>query len=151
VEIVRDLRLRALADAPDAFTSTLEQERVRTAADWRRWLGEAAVFVFDDAAGPAGLAAGVPHRADPRSVFLMSMWVRPGRRGSGAADALIGAVLSWARGLGVARVLLHVGSHNGRARRCYERNGFRATGGSFVDHRTGTLELEMAHELVGVP
>ena len=41
---------------------------------------------------------------------------------------LAGAVIGWARQGGCARVVLWVPADNARARRFYERQGFRATG-----------------------
>lgn len=145
--IVRGLRLDALADAPDDFDSTLEHERSWTTADWRRWLSRGATFVFERPDGPKGIVAGVPHRRDPTAVFLMSMWVHPQLRGTGAADALVACVLSWAETEGAAQVCLHVLKHNLRARRFYERNGFRATGNEVARERDGVLELEMRRTL----
>jgi GNAT superfamily N-acetyltransferase len=141
--IVRGLRLEALADAPEAFDSTLEGALAWTAPDWERWLARGATFVLEAPEGPRGIAAGVPHDADPAAVFLESVWVHPSRRGTGAADALVAAVLAWAREEGAAEVLLHVGRYNDRARRCYERNGFLATGREIVRGRDGLVEIEM--------
>jgi GNAT superfamily N-acetyltransferase len=36
--ILRELRLQALREAPDAFGSTYEWEVARTTADWQRWM-----------------------------------------------------------------------------------------------------------------
>ena len=38
---LRDLRLRALQDAPDAFGSTYEEESIRTDAEWMEWAADA--------------------------------------------------------------------------------------------------------------
>ena len=37
-ERARDLRLRALADAPEAFGSSLEEEERGTESEWRKWI-----------------------------------------------------------------------------------------------------------------
>ncbi len=145
--IIRELRLRALADAPAAFGSTLERERARTPADWSRWTGHGATFLLEHDGEPGGLAAGVPHAEGTGAVFLMSMWVDPGLRGSGAADALIAALFRWASAEGFTAVHLHVGDYNTAARRCYERHGFRATGEGFRRERDGVYEVEMRRDL----
>ena len=52
-----------------------------------------------------------------------------GKRAPHLAEALLLAQLEWARAaLGTDRVWLHVTEGNDRARRLYERVGFRATG-----------------------
>ena len=141
--LVRDLRISALADAPDAFHSTLEHERTRTAADWRRWISDGATFLFDTPDGPRGIAAGFPHEGEAAAVLLVSMWVDPSLRGSGVADALAGSVIAWARERGAREVVLDVGEHNERARGFYERLGFLTTGQQFVSEITGVTEVEM--------
>ena len=147
--IVRDLRLQALADAPEAFGSTLERELARTPEDWRRWLSHGATFIVEEWDGPKGIACGVPHDGDPSAIFVMSVWVHPSLRGTGAGDALMAAVLSWAEAEGFAAAWLHVGKSNQPARRLYERHGFRATGEEVIRGRDGLVEIEMLRPLAG--
>ena len=145
--ILRALRLQALSDAPDAFGSTYDREFARTPADWQRWLSPGATFIVDATDGPKGLVAGMRDPADPAIVRLMAMWVHPALRGAGAADVLIAAVLSWARESSARIMRLAVVQANDRARRCYERHGFRATGTQSVRERDGAVEIEMELEL----
>jgi GNAT superfamily N-acetyltransferase len=140
---VRSLRLQALSDSPDAFDSTLEREIARTTSEWQKWISDGATFILERPDGPKGLAAGVPHWTEPTAVFLMAMWVHSELRGTGAADALVAAVLAWAEAEGAADVWLHVGKRNDRARRLYERNGFRLTGNEIVRELDGLVEVEM--------
>jgi GNAT superfamily N-acetyltransferase len=142
-ELVRSLRLRALLDSPDEFSSTYEREAVRTVGDWQRWFAPGATFVFDDPGeGAVGLAAAVPDEDESHVVWLMAMWVDPAARGTGAAGALVDTVLGWAREHDASSVRLHVVEHNARARRLYERHGFVATG---VVDRDGRAEVVMEH------
>jgi len=141
--IVRDLRLRALADAPDAFDSTLERESAMAPSDWSRWISSGATFLFEHPDGPRGIAAGVLYDGEPDAVLLFSMWVDPAFRGSGAADALVASVIAWAESEGAAEVVLHVGKANARARRFYERIGFRLVGEEFVSPGNRIVEVEM--------
>jgi GNAT superfamily N-acetyltransferase len=143
--IVRALRLEAMAGAAEAFGSTYEREVARTPADWRRWLATGATFILIDADRPTGIVAGLRDPADPAIVTLMSMWVDPLCRGGGAADALVASVLSWARAEGARAVRLLVIDANVRARRCYERNGFRTTGTQFARERDGAIELQLEY------
>jgi GNAT superfamily N-acetyltransferase len=147
---VRELRLRAIAEAPDEFFCDPETERTWSPGDWLAWIDRGAVFVLDLDEGPAGLAAGVPHWTEPGTAFLMSMWVQPAARGRGGADALVAAVLGWARGQGFTSVLLHVGRENQPAKRCYARNGFRSTGIEMSRGPGGRVEIEMRYEVGGL-
>lgn len=141
--IVRGLRLAALADAPDAFESTLAEESKLTASQWRQRLSNGATFILERTGVPMGLVTGVPHRGDETAAFLVSMWLHPQLRGRRAGDALVAAVLSWARSEGYAGVWLHVLKGDPRARRFYERNGFQYTGTEITRQRDGAAELEM--------
>ena len=141
-QILRSIRLEALADSPEAFGSTYERELARTTADWQRWISKGATWIID-ADEPRGIVAGARDSDDPGIVNLMAMWVHPVLRGGPAADALVGSVLSWAAGEGAREVRLRIARGNHRAQRCYERNGFRLTGREIAGNRAGLFELEM--------
>jgi GNAT superfamily N-acetyltransferase len=146
-ERLRELRLQALADSPDAFLITLEESLQQTDADWRDWTTRSAtssvsaVFVDDAFAGMAG--GFVQESGD---VMLFGMWVAPERRGSGLAEELALAVVEWARGVGVPRVTLWVVRSNGRAHRFYERLGFVPSGRNNVVRDELDDELALALE-----
>jgi ribosomal protein S18 acetylase RimI-like enzyme len=140
---LRDLRIQALTDAPDAFGSTLERELARTAEDWRRWLSPGATFILEIAGQPRGLVAVRRDDDVPGMVHLMAMWVHPDARGSGGADALVDEVAAWARADGADVIQLRVIDSNRLAQRFYERNGFRSTGRTHVRERDQAIELEM--------
>ena len=142
--ILRELRLQALSDEPDAFGSTYERELARTTSDWQRWLSPGVTFILEEPQGASGIVAGGRDASDPAIVHLMAMWVHPTRRGTDAGDRLVAAVLSWARTEGAKAVRLNVIGSNARARRFYERNGFRPTGQEAVRERDGQIEVQMA-------
>jgi GNAT superfamily N-acetyltransferase len=141
--IMRELRLQALSEAPEAFGSTYEKELARTTSDWQRWLSPGVTFILDEPEGARGIVAGVPDATGAEVVHLMAMWVHPAVRGSGAADELVAAVLDWAKSEGAKLVRLNVIQRNDRARRFYERIGFRATGYEAVRERDGLIEVQM--------
>ena len=141
--ILRELRLEALSQAPDAFGSTYERELARTTADWQRWMSPGVTFVLEDTAVARGIVAGLRDETDPGVVHLMAMWVHPKIRGSGGADDLVAAVVSWAQSEGAKIVQLNVIQGNDRARRFYERNGFRNTGQEAIRQRDGLIEIQM--------
>lgn len=141
--VLRELRLQALTDSPRAFSSTYEREVARTTEDWRRWLSPAATFILEADGEPRGLVAGVPDQNDASIMHLMAMWVHPDIRGTGAADQLISSVKAFAAQAGASQVRLKVVESNDRARRCYERAGFRATGRQGIIEKNGDVEIEM--------
>ncbi|WP_433061931.1 GNAT family N-acetyltransferase [Dactylosporangium sp. CS-033363] len=124
-ELFRDVRLLALADSPGAFGSSLERERAYTEQHWRDWMApdRGLKAVVDGTAGVVGV-----WRPEDREAELYSMWVDPASRGRGVADALLHEALRWAREQELGSVDLWVVGDNERARRLYERHGFRRTG-----------------------
>ena len=143
-QVLRALRLEALDDSPSAFGSTYERELARTAEDWQRWLAPGVTFILEASGEPRGLVAGGRDPQDSSVVHLMAMWVDPHFRGTGAADLLVSSVKAWALEVGATEVRLQVVEGNSRARRCYERAGFRATGRRGAMERSGDIEIEMA-------
>lgn len=131
-ERARELRLRALAEAPDSFGSTLEGEREATEADWRGWVTGWAdstnAMVIAEVDGVwIGMAVGSRAGADA-DAHLYGMWVEPGRRRDGVGASLVEAVLGWALSWGAASVILSVTEANDGAVRFYDHLGFEDTG-----------------------
>jgi len=131
----RQVRLAALAEAPYAFSTTLEQESAKDDAYWQdRAAHGIPMFIAWQDGEPAGLAGAfvVPDGELPpgvaRAWHLVSMWVSPSARGSGLAERLVQAVAGAARADGATRLLLWVTDVNERARAFYGRLGFRPTG-----------------------
>ena len=75
-----------------------------------------------------GLVRGARDDLQPDAAWLISMWVSPEVRGQGVGEALIDAVVEWARVSGARRVLLDVGDHNQPAIALYARKGFKPNG-----------------------
>jgi len=144
VPVLKALRIEALTTEPDAFGSTLEREIHRTEGDWRRWIAPNPTFLLEADGQPRGMVAGVQEPEDASTVNLMAMWAHPEARGTGAAASLIAAVTQWAGAIGATQVRLKVVEANLRARRCYERCGFRTTGRHSVREKDGAIELEMS-------
>jgi GNAT superfamily N-acetyltransferase len=105
-------------------------------------------FILDAPEGAKGIVAGVHDARHPGVIQLMAMWVHPAIRGSGAADLLVAAVLEWAKSEDARLVRLQVIAANDRARRVYERNGFRPTTDQFIRERDGQIEMQMEHLIV---
>lgn len=136
----RDIRLRALADAPGAFGSRHDDWVDAPESSWRSRLENVELNLVARRDGEAvGMASG---SLDGDEATLISMWVDPAARGSGTAHALIEAVLCWARGLDRTTYLM-VRSDNPRAIAAYERAGFVDLG--VPDDHDGPPENRMVH------
>jgi ribosomal protein S18 acetylase RimI-like enzyme len=130
----RELRLRALADSPDAFGSTLELESVRPDAEWARQLEDGArspsdlplVARLDDET--IGLAWGRIQATEPAVAYLFQVWVAPEHRGRGVARMLLDAVVAWAQEAGPRYLALEVTCGDSAAVRLYTRAGFSPSG-----------------------
>jgi GNAT superfamily N-acetyltransferase len=130
-EALRELRLRALADSPDAFASTLQKEAAFPEQVWRQraegGTGSVNFIAWEDGAG-IGMAAIFAVADDPGRMHLVGMWVHPQHRRRGVARALVERAVRWAEERRAREVILWVVDHNIAARRLYERVGFRPTG-----------------------
>ena len=126
---LREVRLRALADAPDAFASTLEREAAFPDDVWRRRAqggpASANFIVREDGVG-VGTAAVISEPV-PGRMQLVGMWVDPQHRHRGIAQALIGEAVRWSREHQARELVAWVVEHNAAARTLYERVGFRPT------------------------
>ncbi|MDL5155855.1 GNAT family N-acetyltransferase [Actinomycetospora termitidis] len=128
VAAARDVRLRALADSPRAFASTLERETALPDDGWRERVTTAAWFLAWAGERVVGVAIGIDDPDEVAARHLVGMWVEPAHRADGTADRLVAAVLRWARGDGATAIALWVVDGNERARRFYARLGFTPTG-----------------------
>jgi ribosomal protein S18 acetylase RimI-like enzyme len=142
--LLRDVRLRALADAPDAFGRTFEEERGRPDAEWEAQLARSvrSDSTLTAVAERDGEAVGFVHAQvdadEPPTAELFGMWVAPAARRSGAGRALVDAIAAWARSRGAVRLVLNVTEGNTAAERLYERAGLRFTADDPVPLREGS-------------
>ena len=122
----RDIRLRALAESPDAYCSTLERELAFTEAEWVERLAPPAVLALED---DRPVAMGAGFRTGPQSLTLVAMWVDPARRREGLSRQVLDLLVAWARERRLD-IDLTVVRGNPAARSAYEQYGFVATGES---------------------
>lgn len=126
-EAVKETRLRALADSPYAFGSTLAREVRFDDQEWQRRVANGNTFLAWSQGRSVGIVAVVVGDVHDER-HLVAMWVEADQRGNGAVAKLVEAICEWARADGAAAVTLWVADGNPRARRFYERVGFRSTG-----------------------
>jgi ribosomal protein S18 acetylase RimI-like enzyme len=130
----RDLRLRALADSPDAFSSTLAEERDRPDEHWSTRLASASdseldlPLVAEVGSEPVGLTWARIEASDPATAHIYQMWVAPGSRRLGAGRMLLDAAIRWARSRSVRFLHLGVACANAPATRLYAGAGFEPFG-----------------------
>jgi GNAT superfamily N-acetyltransferase len=130
--LFRALRLRALADAPEAFATPFAEAASRTELQWREQLAGVCaspshvLFVAESGATAHGLVFGRLD-ADSPLAHLGAMWVAPETRLRGAGRLLVDAVAEWARALGAVAVELQVTEGNEPAERLYAAAGFART------------------------
>jgi ribosomal protein S18 acetylase RimI-like enzyme len=127
--LFREIRLEGLAQDPDAFTSTFEDESERPLSLFAERLAARTVFAAfrgSDLLGVAGfyVQPGPKHR---HKGMLWGMYVRPDARGGGVGARLVEAVIDHARAH-VELIELTVVSENAAARRRYRRRGFEEYG-----------------------
>jgi GNAT superfamily N-acetyltransferase len=145
---LRDLRLRALADTPQAFAETLKEAQQLSDDEWKKRVApskESASFVEEaDDRSLIGMAFGVCD-ASEEVVYLGGMFVDPARRGTGVGRRLVEAVESWARERGAQRIELEVNPEITPALRLYESCGYQPTGNmrQLPSHPSATA-VEMA-------
>lgn len=164
---LRDLRVRAVREHPDAFLVAAEDEERTTAADWAARLrakacrADDAIFgaFADPPAGPAAAAPLVgmagffrePHRKVGHKAVIWGMYVAPEVRRGAVGRALLDGVLDALRACGDIEIaLLSCTMGNAPARALYRSAGFVPygverdawkLGGAYLDEELLALRL----------
>jgi RimJ/RimL family protein N-acetyltransferase len=123
--IYREIRLEALQNTPDAFSSTVEAEQGQPLDWFAARLVDAFVlgaFSGTELLGVAGFRV-QPGAKHAHKGLLWGMYVRPTRRGAGIGHILVEAIIRHA-GRHVELLQLAVVSDNLPARQLYRRLGF---------------------------
>ena len=134
--LYRGLRLRALAESPDAFGSTLAAEQHRAADEWAARLADGAnsgldlPLIAEVHLEAAGLAWAKVDASNPSLVNIYQMWVAPEFRGQGLGRLLLRAAVEWARTRKAHSMHLRVTCGNTPAVSLYTREGFEPAGPS---------------------
>lgn len=123
---LREVRLRALRDAPLAFERSFDEDAARPDEHFVQWAARPGTFVAEREGTLVGLVATYP---DEGGLGVGSMWVAPEARGGGVGRLLLEAALAWAREAGGhAEASLWVNEDNPSALRLYGSCGFRPSG-----------------------
>ncbi len=135
--LLKQVRLRALADAPDAFSTTLAQAQTWTDGDWQKRAGRFAVnppaaarIAYLEGA-PCGMMTCYPAAPQPDVTGpiaeLTSVWLAPAARGQGAGEALVASIVDWANAQGIGVLQAWVMEGNEGAIAFYKKVGFAQT------------------------
>jgi putative hydrolases of HD superfamily len=128
-ERYKQIRLRALADSPKVFASTLQREEAFDSGVWAARLADDRTATLLAVRDGGGVGTAAVRIETPEHAQLLGMWVAPEARGLGVGHRLIDAALDVARERGVRTLGLWVTEANEHARALYERAGFRPAGG----------------------
>jgi GNAT superfamily N-acetyltransferase len=112
----------------EVLDSLSVDDRERT---WRQLLGrdELLTWVAEDGGRVVGFANVGPARDEEDVAELYAIYVLPESWGSGAGHELMRAAIDWFLAEEYTAAMLWVLADNPRARRFYEREGWRADGG----------------------
>lgn len=127
-ERYKEIRLRALAESPTAFASTLRNEEAYAPEVWASRLADDRTATLLAVRDGRGVGTSAVRVETPEDAHLLAMWVAPEARGLGVGHRLIEAVADIARDCGTRRLGLWVTESNEHARALYERAGFKPTG-----------------------
>ena len=140
---LRRVRRRALSESPEAFETTVAMIDAWDEPRWEGWVESGDFFLLRRGEAPVGMTVVRADRDAPRAAWLMSVWVEPDCRGTGAAEALVRTAIERARAAGFEELRLEVVEGGDRARGLYEKCGFRLTGTERPRERDGAVEREM--------
>jgi len=131
----RDLRLEALRNHPEAFSSDYAANLAQPMTFWTERLSnspDSGVMIYFAVHDPPLIGmCGITRQNSPKlqhSATIVGMYIRPDWRGFRIAEGLVTACVDWARTLDVKIVKLAVVTTNTRAIRCYARCGFQVYG-----------------------
>lgn len=126
-EQYRNVRLSALAESPQAFVATLEEEQAYDEEFWRLRMKRSRRLLAEVDGTPVGVASVGQVSENPDVAELFGLWVAPAARGTGVATRLVQAGADTARREGRSHLAYWVGSDNGRAVAFASGCGFRPT------------------------
>jgi ribosomal protein S18 acetylase RimI-like enzyme len=157
--VLKDVRLRALRDAPYAFSEKLldvehdpDSEWIERAVEMSSEGSDSVAFLaFDeDTVLAIGMAGGYVHPERGDEAHVWGVWLDPVARGRGVGRELVEAVIAWATRRGHPRLTLCVMETSASAISLYRALGFDEEGcPSPSTYHEGVSEVSMARSLVG--
>jgi len=131
---LRELRLEALQDSPQAFSVDFKTNSERTVEWWEENIrsgvakDEMVIFVAEANGELVGMT-GIHRSNTPKSYhsgYIWGVFIKPAWRGKHLVDPMIEGCLDWGMAHGVLIARMGVITTNAAAIRCYVRCGFEA-------------------------
>jgi ribosomal protein S18 acetylase RimI-like enzyme len=133
---LRDIRLSALQDSPNAFLATYEHEEKFDESQWRAEFDRGDWNIGLLGGNPIGLVGVTREPGTPAGAcFFEYLWVSPECRRSGVASSMLTAIIGRLRNSGTATVFLWVLDGNEVAMKFYNTVGFAR-----INHQQPLLE-----------
>lgn len=138
--LIKQVRLRSLADAPYAFgVQSFAEESALPDSHWHElaaqvggadptWRDRCASFVVLDGDDACGTATCYLCPEVPRRAYFTSAWIDPRYRMTGLGRQLVDAAITWAAAHGADHLRLWVDDTNPAAADFYRALGFAPTG-----------------------
>jgi len=132
-DLLKQIRLAALQDAPYAFGTTYDSAVQRSAETWQEKTDstaqgtDGATFIAFSDDVPIGMAALFRLQGQGDVGELMQVWVAPEYRGTSAAWDLMDSLFTWAAKNRFRRIIAGVTEVNTRAVKFYVKYGFSIT------------------------
>lgn len=131
-EVYKEVRLRALQESPDSFSSTFERESAFSDEKWSERLGagenDSNMFLVAELDKKViGLVCGTLPAQNDSYGTLCQMWVDPDYRGNGVGKILLARMIQWGMSAKLVGLALTVTTINTEAVSLYELAGFSSS------------------------
>ena len=125
--LYRDVRLRALAESPESFTTNLADEADRDEQFWRERITRSHRLLAERGSVPQGIVSLGQYEPDPSAAEVFGLYVIPDARGTGVSWRLVEAAAALAIQQGYVQLYYWVGTDNARAVGFAKNFGFQTT------------------------
>lgn len=139
--LMKQIRLRALLDAPYAFggLETYQEESLFPDSQWHQlaaevggevesWRDRCVALVVMDGGHPCGTAGCILSKTIADRAYFQAAWIDPSYRRRGLGRQLVEKAIGWALARGVNHICLSLDDCNPEAANFYRALGFLPTG-----------------------
>ena len=147
IALHRDVRLRALREAPDSFGENAAEVETRPSSYWEDLTrsvtepGRHVMFLACEGEAVHGSTYGLRDLQSGDSGRVGGTWVAPSHRRQGIGKGLLQAVVFWAKEQGLRRLRLWAPAASSAALSLYRQSGFADTGHRRLLPTNAALEI----------